>query len=485
SAMGGGNVGDGIIVDLGDVNRDLLRIDPAARLARTGAAVSFSALNAEAAKQGLRLPPDPSSGRWATLGGMLSTNASGARSVRYGSVRPWVVAATLITADGRTLHLTRHDVAGAKPTPEHESPILARFAREMEPMIRRNAPLIAERFPKVRKNSAGYALNHYLQSGDLLDLVIGSEGTLGIVTEIVWRLDPIPPFHAALRLTLPSLDRLNELVPALLAFEPSGVELLDQSFLEIVKDSPAARALDLQGEAAAAILVEFEGTDQEEVDRRCGDAAEVARDWSDDITVALSEEEQEELRALRHAASPILAGQSGRRSLQVIEDACVPVPRLSDYVTAVRRLAAEKKLDVVIFGHAGDGNVHVNLLPDIRTIGWEQQVATLLDEVTAEVIALGGTPTGEHGDGRLRSGYLTQLYGAPIVALFQKVKETFDPTGILNPGIKLPAATPAPAISRLKLGASAVELPEDIAAALREIEITGGYAKDRMEIAGE
>lgn len=482
SAMGGGSVGDGIVVDLRDVNRALLAIDPATRTARTGPSVTLAELNAVAAQHGLRLPPDPSSGRWATLGGMLSTNASGARSVRYGSVRRWVLSARLVTPDGRAAELPRAGTPGIRATAEHESPTIARFEREAGPAIRRNRDLIAERFPKTRKNSAGYALDHFLRSGDLLDLVIGAEGTLGFVTEITWRLDPIPPATAALRVTLPALDAIAPLVAALLPLAPSAVELLDQSFLDVAKAAPAAQRLGITGTEAAMVLVEFEG-DPAAVEQAAAAAAEAVRPLGKDVAVALSPAEQEELRELRHAASPILAGREDRRSLQVIEDACVPVERLGEYIAAVRRLSAEKKLPVVVFGHAGDGNVHVNVFPDVTTIGWEQQVATLLDEVTAEVIRLGGTPTGEHGDGRLRAGSLEKVYGAEIVGLFRLVKAAFDPTGMLNPGIKLVDGTrPAP-ISRLKVGAGAAELPDDIAQALREMEKTGGWGRDRLEVA--
>jgi hypothetical protein len=143
---------------------------------------------------------------------------------------------------------------------------------------------------------------------------------------------------------------------------------------------------------------------------------------------------------------------------------------------------------VVIFGHAGDGHVHVNLLPEVGRPGWEASVASLLDVVTDALVRLGGTPSGEHGDGRLRAGLLRRVYGDEVVALFERVKHAFDPLGILNPGVILPcAAGPGaaaePAIGRLKVGAGAVALPEDIARALRHIEQHGGYAQSRLELA--
>ncbi len=202
------------------------------------------------------------------------------------------------------------------------------------------------------------------------------------------------------------------------------------------------------------------------------------------VDTAPSAAAAERLWAVRHAASPILAGlPEQRRSLQVIEDGCVPVERLGDYIRAVRRAGEARGIPLVAFGHAGDGHVHVNLLPDVTRPGWEEAVAGLLEEVTGALAALGGTASGEHGDGRLRAGLLARVFGEEILALFRRVKQTFDPLGIFAPGVILPSGDPA--IGRLKVGAGAAPLPDDIARDLREIERRGGYARCRLELAGE
>jgi hypothetical protein len=192
----------------------------------------------------------------------------------------------------------------------------------------------------------------------------------------------------------------------------------------------------------------------------------------------------ERLWAIRHAASPILARLPERqRSLQVIEDACVPVERMGDYLQLVRQAADRSGVPVVMFGHAGDGHVHINILPDAGRPDWERSVAALLEEVTEGVIQLGGTPSGEHGDGRLRAHTLERVFGTEIVGLFRKLKQSFDPSGILNPGVILPSTEPP--LSRLKVGANAALLPSDIERGLRQIERSGGYARSRLELAGE
>jgi FAD/FMN-containing dehydrogenase len=477
SAMGGGNVGDGVIVDLGHMAGRRLEVDATARRAITSASVTLAELNAAAGLHGLRLPPDPSSGKWASLGGMVSTNAAGARSVRYGSVRSWVEAVSIVTADAEIVELRR-----GKAHPE--SAALARFDRDAAPAIASAAPLIASRFPHTRKNSSGYALDAYLASGDVLDLVVGSEGTLGIVTEIEWRLDAQPACRAGLRVWLGTLEELGPAVTALSSAEPSAVELLDRTFLELVGSTALSEAHLHSSNADAVLLVELERDDNESLTQAVERASSAVRPFALSVETGVSDEAADRLWAIRHAASPLLARlPEGQRSLQVIEDGCVPVARMGEYIRAVRRAVVEGGIPVVMFGHAGDGHVHVNLLPEVSRPGWEAAIVRVMDVVTESVVRLGGTLSGEHGDGRLRAEALGRVYGPEIVDLFRRVKRSFDPLGIFNPGIILPSGEPP--ISRLKVGATAVPLPDDLQRSLREIERTGGYGRSRLELAGD
>jgi FAD/FMN-containing dehydrogenase len=474
SAMGGGNVGEGVIVDLTGLPRRL-EIRPADRTAVTSANITLAELNTAADAHGLRLPPDPSSGRFATLGGMVSTNASGARTVRYGSVRRWVQAIELVTVAGEVLELRRGAGSG-----DRSAETVRRIEADVAPAVAAAHGLIAARFPRTRKNSSGYALEDWIASGDLLDLVVGAEGTLGFVTRIDWRLDPQPAHRAGLRIELRSLDDLVKVVAPLLGCEPSAVELLDRTFLELVRHTEIGEGFTA---VEAMLLVEIERDDPRSLREAVARAADTVRPWAAAVDTALTAESAARLWELRHAASPILAGlPEDRRSLQVIEDACVPLERMGDYIRIVRRVTSARDIAAVIFGHAGDGHVHVNLLPRVGRAGWEQGVAGVLEEVTEAVLRLGGTPSGEHGDGRLRAGLLQRIYGEEIVGLFRRVKQAFDPLGILAPGVILPSGEPA--ITRLKVGRQAIPIPDDIARALREIERTGGYGRCRLELAG-
>jgi FAD/FMN-containing dehydrogenase len=475
-------VGSGVIVDLRERMPRRLEIDAASRTAITSANITQQELNVAAAPHGLRLPPDPSSSRWATLGGMVSTNAAGARTVRYGPARSWVEALEIVTADGDVVWLDRGATSGTA-TPAGIAAI-DRFHRDAAPAIRAAAAVVAAKFPRTRKNTAGYALDAWLASGDDLDLFIGAEGTLGLITTIRWRLAPIPAARAGLRVALGRLDQLEDAVVALVALDPSAVELLDRTFLDLVREHSAAgrEAVGVPEGTEAVLLVEFERDDATQLRGVVGDAVRAVKEFATDIATALTPEEEQQLWALRHAASPILASlPAERRSLQVIEDGCVPLARLGEYAAAIRAAARRWRMTVVIFGHAGDGHLHVNLLPEIAELDWPARVRGLYTEVSAAVFKLGGTVSGEHGDGRLRAPLLAAQYGPEVMNLFQQVKTAFDPDGIFNPGVKLPQG--ASPFRQLKVGLDAIQIPEDIALALREIERSGGYARSRVEIA--
>jgi FAD/FMN-containing dehydrogenase len=460
SGMPGGNVGPHVIVDVRAFRG--IEIDAARRRARVGAATTWADLNASARAHGLRLPPDPSSGAFATSGGMVSTNAAGPRTVRYGSVRPWVSAIEVVGADGKARWVTRGGGSGEWYTPSADA-------------LRQ----VAARFPRTRKNSAGYALDVYAQSGDEVDLFIGAEGTLGFITSVEWRLDPIPPDTAGAALGFRDLAALGEAVSLLLALDPSAVELLDATLLSLIGDAGGAVPAGL----ACLLLVEFERETGPAARGVVGDAVRALRHLTAHVETAVDRAGLEHLWSIRRLASPALARlPETRRSLQVIEDGCVPVQRLADYVAGLRAAATARDIPVALFGHAGDGHVHVNAQPDVTRAGWRGALAGLFADVTALVARLGGTPSGEHGDGRLRAGILERYFGADGIGAFRSVKQAYDPLSIFNPGVIIPAPDWDP-LADLKVGPDAAAIPHDIAARLREVETSAGWSIAKTELA--
>jgi FAD/FMN-containing dehydrogenase len=455
SGMPGGNVGSGVIVDLSTGFSELV-VDPHVRQARAGASVTWAEVNDAAKPYGLRLPPDPSSGAFATSGGMVATNAAGPRTVRYGSVRTWVEALEVVAADG-TVRTVKRGMGNGE-----------RFALTAD-----DRQLIAHRFPKTRKNSSGYALDRFAQTGDEVDLLVGSEGTLAIVTAVHWHLDPIPPDIAGAALGFADLETMTEAVPYLVTLNPSALELLDSTLLQFVPEAPKVGCL---------LLVEFERESAAAVRGVVGDAVRGLKHAVIHVETAVDRAGLERLWSVRRLASPALARlPPSQRSLQIIEDGCVPLDSLGDYVAGLRQAAERHGIPVAIFGHAGDGHVHVNALPDTTREGWRDALGRLFEEVTALLVRLGGVPSGEHGVGRLRAGVLERFYGKAVMELFGDVKRAYDPLSILNPGVIIPAVDWNP-ITRLKVGDDAAAIPDDVAARLREIERTASWATPKLEL---
>ncbi len=276
------------------------------------------------------------------------------------------------------------------------------------------------------------------------------------------------------------LDRLAEAVPYLVALNPSAVELLDRTLLDIVRDAGAPPGLPegLEG----LLLIEFERETQAAARGVVGDAVRGLRASTAHVATAVDRAGLEALWAVRRLASPALAGLPGnRRSLQVVEDGCVPLERLADYVAGIRAAAEGRGIPVAIFGHAGDGHVHVNALPDLTVAGWRDALAALYGDAAELLVRLGGTPSGEHGAGRLRAGLLERFYGPEVAALFRALKHAYDPGGTLNPGVIIPSADWAP-LADLKVGPEATPIPDDIARRLRELERTAGWGTPKLEL---
>jgi FAD/FMN-containing dehydrogenase len=464
SGMAGGNVGPGVVVDLTRGFRTPCVVDPAARRVRCGASVTWREIDQAARAHQLFLPPDPASGAFCTIGGMVATNAAGARSFKYGAVRAWVEALEFVTADGEVGRADRSDLR--KPRIGVERRLLS----DVAPYLRQHQRPLEESAPRTRKNSSGYCLVAP-DNGWVRHLLIGSEGTLAFVTTVELALEPLPRKDVTVLVPVRSLEELPGVLEAIRESDPVAVELLDRTYLEFV------RAADERIPASTEAVVLARLADDAEPSLLHGVGIDAV--LTEDPVVAA------ELWNLRHLASPILARlPDPRRSLQVVEDGCVPLGRLPAYIGGLRKLAAEYGYQVVIFGHAGDGHVHANLLVDGQAEDLAPRMNEFLRQVTNMQLALGGTTSGEHGDGRLRAPFLERLYGGVYVEACRRVKAAFDPAGILNPGVKL-ATGPSFTADTLKVGRDAPAIPPDIAQQLRDMERNAGWGALKLDLAPE
>jgi len=473
SSMAGGAIGDGVIVDLSRLDA-IGEVDAGSRSVRVGPGAVLGAVNERALARGLRFPVDPSSWSFCTLGGMASTNAAGARTVRVGSTRPWIRELDCVFADG-----SRGEVRRGRAMPD--VPLVQHFFLDVAPALiaaERERPSVHD---GVRKESSGYGLAAWAQSGELVDLLVGSEGTLALIVGLELALDPMPAATASLLASFRDLESAVAGATAAREAGASACELLDKTFLDVAAAGPLPVEIPIGTEAVLIAEVESESASA-----ASSEAEVIARSFelagASAVRHADTEAAQHQLWALRHAASPILAKlDPSLKSMQFVEDGAVPPARLAEYVRGVRAALERHGLRGVIFGHAADAHMHVNPLVDVRLPDWRARVEGLLDEVTSLVSALGGTVAGEHGDGRLRAPLMPRVWSLHAIARFAALKQAFDPLGILNPGAKVAVAAADP-LGDVKYDPALAPLPAAARAALDRVERDRAYAHFRLDL---
>ena len=471
SSMAGGAIGPGVVVDLSRL-RAFDEPNAESRSIRAGAGVLRGELQRSAASVGLRFPVDPSSGEFCTIGGMAATNAAGPHSLRHGSIRPWVLSLDCVFADGSRSTITR----GAAP-PQEISPV-RRFQSDVSSRV---LDFGSPSHGEVLKDSSGYAIGTYKQTQELVDLLVGSEGTLALFTAIEVALVPASRATASVFVSFRDLERAVTAAVAAREAGATACELLDQTFLTIA--ARAGRPLPVHKDAEAALLVEVEADDSSAAMQSANSLRALFSEMgSDETIVALGPAHEAELWSFRHAASPAIARMDpALRSMQFIEDAAVPPAALSAYVRGVREILERNETPGVIFGHAGDAHVHVNPLVDVARSDWRKRVERILLDVTELVARLGGTTSGEHGDGRLRTPLMNRVWTAAELALFAEIKQAFDPSGVLNPGVKVPL-TGQQAIDLVKYDPRLDPHPVAAREALDLVERDRAYARFRLDL---
>lgn len=480
TSMGGGAIGPGVIVDLSRMNT-IRDVNVDTKTIWVGPGALRGAVNRAAEAKGLRFPVDPSSGNYCTVGGMASTNAAGPHTLGFGSTRRWVVALDCVFDDGSRATIERGD-----PLPEG-IPAIERFIEHASEIILSEGMRSDASHAGVSKDSSGYGIHAFAESGELVDLIVGSEGTLALIVGVKLALIESAKATAGI---LGAFSSLEHAVHAAIAARQSGAvacELLDRTFLDVAAMGAAhsrVGSLDsVPPGTEAVLLAEVEG-DNVQAANLLG--AELAQSFEEagatSVRLAGGASEQHEIWELRHAASPILSRlDPALKSMQFIEDGSVPPKHLAEYVRGVRNALDKRRVRGVIFGHAGDAHMHVNPLIDVSKPDWREKVQGLLDDVVALTAGLGGTLTGEHGDGRLRTPLLDRVWSAEAREMFALVKKTFDPAGILNPGVKVPVGNQRPLVD-IKYDPALAPLPPDARRALDHVSNDRAYSELRLSL---
>lgn len=363
----------------------ILRIDPDNRAMVVQPGVTNGEVQQAAAEHGFFWPPDPTSSAVCTIGGNLACNAAGPHAVKYGTPRENVLGLKAVTADGRLLKTGTYTTKGV----------------------------------------VGY---------DLTRLLIGSEGTLAVITEATLRLTPLPEKRITLRALYRDMASAARAVSAIMAqpVTPSTLEFMDQQALTMIRK---AQQTDLPEQAGAMLMIEVDGSAAciEQDAQRVAATADI--DGCLEVMVADSEEKVAALWALRKALSPTLRTVAPKK---INEDVVVPVSHIPELISGLQQLGTKHAITIVNFGHAGNGNIHVNLLVNPDDDEEMARAEACLAEVFALVLKLEGTLSGEHGIGMVKRDFVALEIDPVTLELMQKIKQQFDPHSILNPGKKLP-----------------------------------------------
>lgn len=374
---GGANAVDGCIV-LSVAGLDqIVRIDDAMRVAVVQPGVLNATLANEAAARGLYYAPDPASREISTIGGNIATNAGGSCCLKYGVTGDHVAALEVVLADGsrvRTGSLTKKNVAGL----------------------------------------------------DLTRLLVGSEGTLGVIVEATLRLLRAPRAPSTMVAFFDTLERAAEAIVEMDArVDLSLLEVMDRTTVRAVEDMTH---MDLDVDAAAFVLVQSDASDAAAAIAEC--EAICKRREAKSVLCTQDVEEGRLLLTARRMALPALE----KKGTTLLDDVAVPKPAIPAMLAKIAEIGAARGLVIGTFGHAGDGNLHPTIVFDARDEASSANAYAAFDEIVRAAMSLGGSITGEHGVGSLKSGYLTAMVGEAERALMGRIKAAFDPRGILNPG---------------------------------------------------
>jgi FAD/FMN-containing dehydrogenase/Fe-S oxidoreductase len=432
SGLCGSAIGDGIVVDFTRYMNRLVRIDIENQWFECEPGFRFGELEAALEGEGLFFPPDPSSGEYATFGGMYATNASGSHSVKYGNVSDYILDAEIVLGNGRVIWLSEIQAAEKADLPENLQDLMQLYLD--------NADKIEASYPEISSNVAGYNLRGLVQNGRLHlgHLFAGAEGTLGIVTRLKFRLLEKPSNDALVVAFFDDIITSARAVQQILPLGPSGIEIMDKSLLNLARENDITLRDKIPAGIDNLLLIEFDSTTPDE----CEAVADRVRDLleseklTQNIHLALSATDKKKFWAVRKAAVPVLYKLKGQKKvLALIEDAAVPTDRLVDYFDGIHGILGRARVEFVIFGHIAKGLLHTRPLLNLKDPHDIGLLKTLADELFELVHSLGGSVSGEHGDGRIRSAYVKRQY-PKIYDLFLKTKRLLDENSVLNPEIK-------------------------------------------------
>ena len=440
----GAALGSGIMLVFPAHLHRILELDTKANTVTVEPGINYGKLQQTLLTHNRFLPPYPSSMEYSTIGGAIANNAVGEQTVKYGDTRTYVDRLRVVLANSEVIEtgrINKRELNKKLGLATFEGEIY----RSLDALFEEQADLINRVQTRAARSNVGYCLQdvrHSDGSFDLTPLFVGSQGTLGIVTEAVMRTEAHNPTTTVMMATFDTMANAQQAVVDLRNAHdlPSALELIDGGLLaQVAELSPNQLSEEVSAPFPAAVLfVEYDNANERQHKKSVKKAQKLFETLASSLRTETTMEGQQKVWKVRQATSAILGHNEGLlRAVPVIEDAAVPIDQISAYFNGVYALLDRENLKPAIWGRAGDGIFHVQPKLNLGLVGDRQKAFRLMDDYYKLVISLGGTISSERNDGRLRAPYIEAQYGPEIAALFNKIKQIFDPYGTMNPGVKI------------------------------------------------
>ena len=475
TCMSGGPLTESIVLDMTKYFNRVLTVDGDYAITEPG--VYYRDFDAQTKRVGLFMPSYPASRELATVGGMVANNSGGEKTLSYGKTEDYVMELSVVFADGNEYvvkPISKKELDLKMKLKNFEGKLYAKLFE----LVTENQKELAGAKPAVSKNSAGYYLWDVWdgETFDMTKLLTGSQGTLGIITRIKFKLVPVKPISKMAVIFLKDLKPLGDVVVEAMKHQPESLESYDDNTLKLaIKFFPGiARSLRKQGQSLftlakeflpevkmvltggmpkLVIFAEFAGTNEVEIDAKLKALGEGIAKLPVKFRLVTSAEESKKYWVIRRESFSLLRNNvKDKHTAPFIDDFCIKPELLPEFLPKLNTILAKyPSLIYTIAGHAGDGNFHIIPLMNLADPAQRMIIPKLSDEVYNLVIEYKGSITAEHNDGLIRSPYLEKMYGKDITDLFTQTKDIFDPQNIFNPGKKVHSSLPF-ALSHIKKG---------------------------------
>jgi FAD/FMN-containing dehydrogenase/Fe-S oxidoreductase len=441
TGVAGEALGAGLMLDFSHYMRRLISVD--GDTVRLQPGLVLSELNRHLAPAKRVFGPDPATRSVTTMGSVMALDASGSHWLQYGTARDKILSMQVVLGDGSVIRAEQHDLSVFGES-GHEMQLV----RRMQQLLGRNQQLIQQYAPKTRVSRSGYYLHGLIQDGklDLAKLFVGSEGTLGLITEITLKTDPLPAFRGVALLFFERLEYAARAALELSGMGAAACDLMDRRLLSIARENDRRYNELLPINAEAMLLVEFAGDEssavREQLQQTVSRIQRRKRLAFDSRTTMEPDERNFYWRLVRRVVPRLYRLTGSERPLPFVEDIVVPPEMLPAYLMTAQKIFQKHQVTATLFAHAGHGQLHFRPFLDLAHPDLQFQMQRLADELYAAALEIGGGVGGEHGDGLSRTWFLRKQFGE-LYSVFRDVKRIFDPNGVLNPG-KIVADNPQP-----------------------------------------